>query len=394
LCVYIALSASALLVAYHWGDWVAARDAAATIAVASLAAGYNVISTRPLWRATRRTTTVVIIAGIAGSLAAIMASSSGVSARFSTVSDDLQDRMHHWKNVIDLASEPMASLLGMGLGRFPEVYLLGNRELDSPGTFQLLTDSLPAVLRLGGPQKTSDYGGLLRFGQVIEASAADAPFTFKLQTRSATKGGLLAQVCQRDILYEANCVSGTGRFAESNGTWQDMRIEITHGKLAANSWYLARPAFFSISATDPRQRVDVRNFTLEAAGHRSLLRNGAFSSGTAGWFFTSDRSHLPWHAKNLWLGIWFDQGWVGVIVVTLLVATAATRLVRSTRAGVNAALPALAGLMAFLTVGLFDNLLDVPRVAFVFYMVLFCGVFAAGASVRGPRRSHHAMQEH
>jgi len=281
----------------------------------------------------------------------------------------------------------------MGIGRFPEVYLLGNRELDSPGTFQLMGQSLPAELRLGGPQKTSDYGGLLRFGQVIGAVAADAPFTLKLQTRSDNDGGLLAQVCQRDILYDANCVSGTGRFAGSDGSWRDVRIEITHGRLELNRWYTARPAFFSISATDPRQRVNIRNLVLEAADHRSLLRNGNFATGTAGWFFTSDRSHLPWHAKNLWLGLWFDQGWLGVIAVALLVVTGALWLIRSIRAGVSAALPALAGLAAFLVVGLFDSLLDVPRIAFVFYVALFCALFAAGASVRAPRRSRHAIQE-
>ena len=392
-CAYVGLSASALMVAYHWGGWTAARDAATVVGVASAAAGYNAISTRALWTVTRRSTTVAIIAAITGSLAAIMASSSGVNARFSTVSDDFHDRVHHWKNVIDLASGRLSNVFGMGIGRFPEVYLLGNRELDSPGTFQLMGQSLPAELRLGGPQKTSDYGGLLRFGQVIGAVAADAPFTLKLQTRSDNDGGLLAQVCQRDILYDANCVSGTGRFAGSDGSWRDVRIEITHGRLELNRWYTARPAFFSISATDPRQRVNIRNLVLEAADHRSLLRNGNFATGTAGWFFTSDRSHLPWHAKNLWLGLWFDQGWLGVIAVALLVVTGALWLIRSIRAGVSAALPALAGLAAFLVVGLFDSLLDVPRIAFVFYVALFCALFAAGASVRAPRRSRHAIQE-
>jgi hypothetical protein len=35
-------------------------------------------------------------------------------------------------------------------------------------------------------------------------------------------------------------------------------------------------------------------------------------------FFTSDRHHLPWHIKSLFLNILFDQGILGVFAVLLL----------------------------------------------------------------------------
>jgi hypothetical protein len=90
----------------------------------------------------------------------------------------------------------------------------------------------------------------------------------------------------------------------------------------------------------------------------------------ADWFFTSDREHTPWHAKNLWLAVWFDQGWVGSIALTLLIMLAVARAFPGKRFVDEWSVPRIAALAGFCGVGLFDSLLDVPRVEFLFYLLL------------------------
>ena len=55
----------------------------------------------------------------------------------------------------------------------------------------------------------------------------------------------------------------------------------------------------------------------------SLIRNGDFSKGADYWFFKT-HSHLPWHIKNLWVEVLFDQGWFGLATFVGLLAVAVT----------------------------------------------------------------------
>jgi len=95
---------------------------------------------------------------------------------------------------------------------------------------------------------------------------------------------------------------------------------------------------------------------------------------------TSDRYHMPWHIKNLAANVVFDQGLVGLGLLGVLVIGALLRLTLGpVRA--HALAPGVAGgLAGFLVVGLFDSLLDVPRVAFLFYFLVLIGL-----SLKAPR---------
>ena len=102
----------------------------------------------------------------------------------------------------------------------------------------------------------------------------------------------------------------------------------------------------------------------------------------ARWFFTSDHDHLPWHAKNLFLSVLFDQGTVGLALFTALVVATLVRLVGASRAQ-SAAPFFAASLIGFVVVGLFDSLIDVARIAFLFYFVVFVSLtISAGSRAR------------
>jgi O-antigen ligase len=94
----------------------------------------------------------------------------------------------------------------------------------------------------------------------------------------------------------------------------------------------------------------------------------------AGWFTTSDRFHLPWHIKNLVLNILFDQGAVGLLLFVMLTAGTLYRLIAGAARAHPLAPFIAAALAGFLLVGLFDSLVDVPRLAFLFYLLTFVGL--------------------
>lgn len=79
---------------------------------------------------------------------------------------------------------------------------------------------------------------------------------------------------------------------------------------------------------------------------------------------------MPWHIKSMGMNVLFDQGIVGVTLWGLLLACALWRTSFG-KARQNSLAPALAAsLVGFFVVGLFDSLLDVPRLAWLYYMLV------------------------
>jgi O-antigen ligase len=121
--------------------------------------------------------------------------------------------------------------------------------------------------------------------------------------------------------------------------------------------------------------VDVDNVVLRDQAGNNLVRNSEFSSGMHHWFFSVD-NYLPWHLENLYLNVFFEQGWFGIICFVALIAYAiACWLPRALR---NDALSLVlcASLAAFLAVGMLNSWADEPRLSFLFYLLLMAGLIA------------------
>ena len=128
--------------------------------------------------------------------------------------------------------------------------------------------------------------------------------------------------------------------------------------------------------------IDVDNVTLLDAEGRDLVHNGDFSKGMQRWFFSTD-SHLAWHAKNLFIHVLFEQGWLGLGAFAALLVAAVLTLLR--RAGHDAmALALFISLVSFLVVGLVDSLIDEPRLDFLFFWLLAISLVSGGKLL--PRR--------
>jgi hypothetical protein len=105
-------------------------------------------------------------------------------------------------------------------------------------------------------------------------------------------------------------------------------------------------------------------------GGRELVANGDFSHGGDRWFFTTD-NHAQWHIFNLWVHVFFEQGALGVLALAAAVVAALARLgAHVWRADLFAG-TLLASLCGLLVVGLFNSVLDSPRIATLFFLLLF-----------------------
>jgi hypothetical protein len=203
------------------------------------------------------------------------------------------------------------------------------------------------------------------------------------EARTPDNAMLDVQVCEKHLLYVEGCAFAQIPIKATNAAWKRTTVALDGSTLTGGAWYAPRLAFFSIALESERTTIEVRDLSVLGPDGRSLIRNADFADGMAHWFVTSDRSHLPWHVKNIALNVLFDQGIVGVVLLTMLLCIALWRLTIG-HARAHPLAPYLAAaLVGFLIVGIFDSLLDAPRIAFLFYLVL---LLSLAVRVRAPLR--------
>jgi hypothetical protein len=137
--------------------------------------------------------------------------------------------------------------------------------------------------------------------------------------------------------------------------------------------------------------IDLDKLHLFDATGRQLLHNGDFSDGLARWFFAGRHYFVPWHIDNLFLEMLIDQGVIGLLLLLALLALAWVNLLRGPGRRHDFAPYLLAALTAFMVIGVFSSLLDMPRAAFLFFLLLCSALFLNGhAVVADPRAAPSA----
>ena len=379
LAGFVVVLTNVSLVALHWGGEPAFNDTLPVV-VAVVAVMFAVSRFRALswpsdlrWQGT--TFGVMALVGIS---IAVFSGGAYMGGRFSTSQADMGARTNHWRESLALLKTPEELLLGKGLGRFPSALAVAARDGERPGDYRLLSEDGNGYLALSGGTHMMGWGELLRVSQRVDVPQGNT--TVHFDARAAQPVALHFEVCEKHLLYIANCVIGTLPVKALPSQWQTLQMPLSAGALSRGLWFAPKLLAFSIAIESNDRRVEVDNLSLIDASGRNLLRNGDFSNGMAQWFFTSDRNHLPWHAKSLGLHVLIEQGLIGLALLCVLVAGALWRLSFG-RAKDHPLAPAVAGaLIAFLVVGAFDSLLNVPRVAMLFYFFALLGL-----TLRGPR---------
>lgn len=371
-----ALALSTALVAYGWGGPKALPDAVLAIALALALVACNRLPARPLFRAGRATLTMAGAAAIVFAIAIPLAGSYYLGQRFSTTGSDMQVRVQHWSEALGMMdSDWRTSLFGMGLGRFPDTYFWNNGHGETPARLSYETEGSNQYLRLVSGSYAAGFGETLRALQHVGvAQGRRYRLSFDAR-RTDPKAKLQAMVCERWLLYPQNCQVPTLRLAPADGAWHHYALELPVAPWRAA---LVRPTTqleLSNGAVGGASALDIDNVSLQAADTGAeLVRNGAFSYGQDGWFFSSDRNHMPWHVKNFAVNMFFEQGLFGCVAMALLLLVVAGELALRGLQGGTLAAVSLAGLAGMMVVGLFDSLVDVPRLTLALLLVLAAAV--------------------
>jgi hypothetical protein len=331
----------------------------------------------PLWRPDRRTVAVLAAGAIAVMLVLPVTHSYYAGERFATIGGDLSLRTRHWRQTLDMMNDSIDdsaqnALFGVGLGRFPAAWYRHNAPFEAPGRVSYREVAGNRYLELQPPLYRNGYGDLLRVLQRVRLQPQQA-YVLELDSQRPTALSFLhIRLCRRQLLYPDSCISlALPPPAGTAPAWQHHALAFTSAQLGAGNWLQRAPVQLELAAEGGVAPVAVDNLSLRGPDGVDLLLNGAFDDAWDNWFFSSDRHHLPWHIKNLALQLYFELGWFGALaMLTLVTAIGAPLLVRIWR-GDPAPSLLLAAIAGFLVVGLFDSLVDVPRIGLLFFLLLW-----------------------
>jgi VanZ family protein len=322
-------------------------------------------------------TALPVLLGVAALAALPVLQGSYIQSRFATLSQDFGIRKAHWIDALHMISPGwQTTLFGMGLGRYPETYYWNNSEGVAPATYQLAREGGNTYLRLGA-------GDSLYFEQIV-ALQPQRNYVLSFDMRSQHPGAeLTTPLCEKWMLYSLRCQWLTTAIRANGRAWGHYEVPFDSKALGAEPWYSRRTVKLSLYNQRQGTLIDVDNVRLVDREGRNLVANGDFSQGSDRWFFSTD-NHLPWHLKNLWVEILFEQGWFGLLAFAALVLYSLAQLAAQAWRGRPFSAVLLASLGGFLTVGVVDSLFDAPRFTLLFFLILLSGAFAARQQASSP----------
>jgi hypothetical protein len=302
--------------------------------------------------------------------------------RFAASAEDWQTRVDHWSRALDMMDGSVsAQLFGMGLGSFPRVYLDRGPADKQPASFGFAAEQGNSYFRLGA-------GATVYYAQRVPFSAGRG-YRLELNARSRQGDARLdTPVCEKQMLNSRQC-AWMDFSVPGDGQWHKLTRDFSSAEVGAQGWMHRPPVELFFYNPGKAGVLDIDNVRLIDPDGRNVLCNGDFSRGGDCWYFKT-HSHLPWHIKNVWVHVLFEQGWLGLLAFAGLTALALTRLARAGWQGHRLAWAWLASLTGLLTVGTFDSLLDAPRLATLLlaFMLLGAGYDwepSAGAASRRQR---------
>ena len=317
---------------------------------------------------------VILIGGVIVGVAWPVFIGKYSQSRLATIEQDIVIRTDHWADALHILRVRDAPVFGVGLGTFPAAYFWDSSEVSRPSTYAFVTQNGNTFLQLGS-------GETLYFEQPV-AIVPEQQYTLSMDLRSSVKNAeLTVPICEKALLYSFTCVWTTLQVKAPSGQWGHYEAHILAKNFGPPNSLFSRPVKLSIYNGHTGTVMDVANVALLDSAGSNLVRNGDFSEGMHHWFF-STVSHLPWHVKNLYIHVLFEQGWLGLICFMSLITYVIGRLLLRAWSNEPASLALFASLTAFLVVGLVDSLIDETRLGFLFYLMMIAGLVADKGSTR------------
>ena len=306
---------------------------------------------------------------IAPVLAGVVASASSgfMRERLSEVASGLRVRQSNWRHFEAVHdASPLGTIFGLGLGTYPRI-MLARGTADRPSDFRLETDNEGRYLTITALTP-------LFIGQKISLPSS-GELKLALHWRAGTSNAVIGvTICEKLLLYSDNCRGQ--RIQSSNpGKWGTTSVDIPLTGLGMTNilGVLGRPIEFSIYSAAPNTTIAVRDLSLTDQWGREVLTNGDFRHGLDRWIFTDD-SHIAWRLFDVYLMLLFETGLLGLLSFAALCCVAIGGGVRALRRGEAMGAAVIGSVTSFLISGLFDNVMEAPRLATVFLLVCSVGL--------------------
>src|SRR5471030_142478 len=370
LTAFFSMLLAMVWICWHWAGAAALPAAASTFIIGMLLIALNRLPAQPYWHINRPGVGAAAASAIVLALAIPISSGYYTAERYASAAADLRERWQHWQHVLAMMNG-VDAITGMGLGRFPAVYFWHNPRGEQPATLRYVDEAGNRYLQMTPAAYEAGYGELLRLLQRVQV-VPRTPYVLGFDARHrSTQAYAHVSLCQRLLLYPQNCVDAALRLGPPAAGWRHYQFAFDSGPLGDGDWWRRLPVQLEMAVEGDPLPIDIDNISLrDAAGEHEAIRNGSFLDGNNYWFFSSDHHHLPWHTKNLVLNVYFELGLFGLLAFgALMLGALAGLLARAWRGELGAACW-LASLAGFLLVGLFDSLLDVPRITLLFLLLL------------------------
>ncbi len=249
-----------------------------------------------------------------------------------------------------------------------------------PGTFAFIRAGNESFLRLGA-------GHTVYVEQFVPVETGQR-YTVRGRLRAPPGGDarLDMALCDKWILYGLDCANADVG-AQRSGGWASFARPLVASTLARGPPLFQRPvklALYNTGAT----AIDVTDVSLEDALGRNILHNGDFAHAGDRWYFSAD-DHFPWNVFNLFVEIFFEQGWLGLLAFAAWLSAVLLCLFARAARGDLLAAAFLSAVLGFLVPGLFDSVIDDPRMRLLLMMLLCASVLLTrrGRAVADPIHS-------
>ena len=381
---YFTILAGCILIAAHWGGGAAAESMGWVVPVMLLAVFAGRIRAWPNVTGRWHISLVSILLTV-GFVIATFGGGAYMGNRFITSGQDFDARIQHWKGGIDQL-DGLDWWLGKGLGRYPATHFFAAPSSEHSGGYRLEASGGESYLLLGGGKHINGWGEIFRVTQRVTPGLA--PYKVSFDALAAMPVQLHFEVCEKHLLYNGACVVREISIKAMPGEWQKLTADLQGTPPGRGAWYAPRIVAFSVAVETRGGSVRLDNLILRDGLSSDLLSNGNFADGLAHWFSSSDKHHMPWHMKSMFFHTLFDQGLIGLAVFLLMIFAAIFRLAVG-NAQTHPLAPVIVGSVSgFLVVGLFDSLIDVPRLAALFYFLLILGL-----TIRMPAQKQQSRQK-
>ena len=302
---------------------------------------------------------------------AVLGGGSFMRERLATSDHDLGSRLVHWGNGLGLMQAPADWLWGIGLGRLPGAYSQAVPGHPFPGAVQWMppaTGQNLGVVRVSGPKPGSPLKGLFSLTQRV-ALQPGHPSVVEFDIRARGTTDVYLRLCEMHLLYSRNCQVAWLRVKPGNADWHHLVARLRGPELDAGPLWAPRLGVFSIAVVNAGGVAEFDHFSLIGPDAIQALANRDFSLGMAHWFAAAQGYFVPWHIDNLYLELLIERGVLALLAFVLFMGFALRRLVGTAGRATPVAPFLAASLSGALCVGLVSSVMDVPRVAFLLFLI-------------------------